>query len=112
AGSELVQLATPVMSCVVSSVYVPIALSCTRLPFGRGGWAGPSPMLFTTASVTVTVVFAETPRKVAVTVAVPGLSARPSPGLPGPMDTPTILGSDEDHTTCALRSWVKRSEKR
>ena len=46
-----------------------------------------------------TVVFAETPRKVAVTVAVPGLSARASPGFSGPMDTPTILGSDEDHTT-------------
>jgi hypothetical protein len=76
-----VQEAEAVKSCVLPSEKVPVAVNCCITPTGMEGFAGVMAMDTRTAEVTVMVVLALLPPKLAVIVEVPTLAAVARPVL-------------------------------
>jgi hypothetical protein len=102
-----VQVTSAVISWVVPSEKVPVAVNCWVVPPGTLGLAGVIAMEDRVAEVTVRVVLAETAPEVAVMVAVPGAMAVARPLLL----TVAANGLDELQVTCVVISWVVPSEK-
>src|SRR6266581_3693322 len=77
------QVTWVVRSCVVLSLKVPVAVNCRVVPFAILGVVGVTVIVDRVAAVTVSVVFPETPPKVAVIVVVPAATdvARPAPSI-------------------------------
>ncbi len=102
AVADELQTADAVMSWVVPSVNVPLAVNCSSRPFGMTPSVGVTESETRTAFVTVRVVAPVMEPEVAVMVAVPGilLVARPL------LSTVATLVSDELQTTDVVMSWV------
>ena len=69
------QVAAPVRSCVVLSLYVPVAVNCWALPTSTDGLTGLTAMLVKTAEVTVSTAELLTEPDDAVIVVWPGANA-------------------------------------
>lgn len=76
------QVTVPVMSCIVPSENVPVAVNCCNVPTGSDALAGETAMEFKVALVMVRVALEETAPKVAVMVATPGAMPMASPHAP------------------------------
>jgi len=76
------QVTVPVMSCVVASENVPVAVNCCNVPSGSDALAGETAMEFKVALVMVSVALEETAPEVAVMVATPGAIPIASPRAP------------------------------
>jgi hypothetical protein len=94
------QVTCVVRSCVVASVYVPIAVNGLVNPFGTDGAEGVMPIDTSVASVTVAVVVPITAPDVAVIVDVPGSTPVSKPFVPS--EATALV--PEAHVTCADRS--------
>lgn len=79
---EELHVAVSVMSCVVPSEKVPIAVNCCNVPSGMDGLVGVTAIEVTVAPVTVKVAFAKTLPEVAVITDVPAASPMARPGAP------------------------------
>src|SRR5262252_8300279 len=65
------QVTLAVMSCIVASVYVPVAANCCGMPSGTLGMAGVTAIETSAAAVTVRFVEPDTLPEVAVTAVLP-----------------------------------------
>ena len=101
-----VQVTCVVISWVVPSEYVPVAVNCWVVPAGMLGLAGVTDMEDRVAEVTVRVVLPRYSREVAVMVAVPAATAVARPLL---LTVATDV-LDELQVTCVVISWVVPSE--
>ena len=101
------QVACVLISWVVPSEKVAVAVNCWVVPTGRLGLAGVIAMEDWLAEFTVMVVLPETAMKVAVMVAVPVAIAVARPLLL----TVATNGLAELHVTCLVISWVVPSAK-
>lgn len=79
--AEEAQTTVAVKTCVVPSLYVPVAVSCWPEPFAKETLAGVTDNEFKTAAVTVSVTEPVIVPEVAVMIAVPGDTPVPSPTL-------------------------------
>src|SRR5260221_662646 len=107
-ADDVDQLTVVVRSCVVPSVYVPVAVKPSVVPFAMLGVGGVTAMLTSVAAVTVSVVepaMSET-GYVAVIVAVPTPSPLATPSLPAALETVAIVADDVDQLTVVVRSCV------
>lgn len=93
-----VHVAVPVMSCVVPSENVPVAVNCCKVPSGIDGLAGVTVMEVTDALVTVSAALAKTAPEVAVMTDVPAASPMARPGAPFTL-MPATEGFPEVHCT-------------
>ena len=103
-GADEFQVAIPVMSWLVPSVKVPVAVNCCTVPAGVDGSRGVITMDATTAGVTdrVSVMLIEPETAVMVTFPRANVVSRPLPSINA------IVGSDESHVmverVCVLPS--------
>src|SRR5262249_19848727 len=81
AASDDDQVTLAVRSCVVVSVYTPVAVSCCVVPSAIDGLVGVTPMETSVAAVTTRVVVPVLPLRVAVIVTEPTLAPFARPGL-------------------------------
>jgi len=97
-----------VMSCVVESEKVPVAVICCRVPSGRDGVVGVIAIAFKVALVTVRVAVAEMPPEVAVITVVPAAIPNVRPCAPFKLARATEelldVHSTEEVTLCVLES--------
>jgi hypothetical protein len=100
------QMTSVVISRVVPSAYVPVAVNCWVVPRGMLRLAGVTAMDDRAAEVTVRVVLPEIVSKVAVMVAVPVATPVTKPVLL----TVAIDGSDEFQVAGVVISWFVLSE--
>ena len=96
---------------MVPSEKVPVAVSCSELPWAMEGFVGVTTIEVSTADVTVTVVVPDTPAKVALTVALPTALPDTTPWLGAVLLTAATDGAEETQVTNAVRFWVVPSEK-
>src|SRR6266568_2893363 len=110
-GAEEVQVTAAVRSCVVPSVYVPVAANCRVRPTGSDDAAGVTAIETSRAAVTVSVVVAERPEasSVARTVADPTPAPEARPFAPAVFETCAIAGSEDPQRTVPVRSCVVES---
>jgi hypothetical protein len=101
------QVTVVVRSCIVLSVYTPVAVNCFVRPAAMVGVAGVTPIETSAAGVTVTDVLPAREPRVAATVVVPGASADNEPVLL----TGATVELVELHVTWVVRFWVVLSEK-
>jgi hypothetical protein len=102
AGLELAQLTDDVMSCVVPSLYVAVAVNCVVVPTANVGFEGVTVIDTTVAGVTVRVVLLVVELYVAVIVVVPAPTV-----VASPFESIVAVDVDElDHTTELLKSCV------
>src|SRR5438309_4977332 len=109
-GLDELQVAWVVKSCVVLSLKVPFAVNCWVSPSARPGLAGVTAIEVRVAAVTVSVVFPETPPKVAVIVMGPAAAtdvAKPFELVALLMVAKPVL--DELQATWVVRSCVVKS---
>jgi len=109
-GLDELQVTWVVKSCVVLSLKVPVAVNCWVSPSGRLGLAGVTAIEVRVAAVTVSVVFPETPPKVAVIVMGPPAAT----DVANPCDPAALLivataVLDELQVTWVVRSCVVKS---
>ena len=102
---EDAQVTVPVMSCVLPSENVPVAVNCWTVPRTRAGFAGVMAIETRIAWVTVRVLDPDTPDSVALMVAEPvaRLLAKPEPVI---VATPLL---DEAQAAEAVMSFVDPS---
>src|SRR5208282_5597131 len=81
AGADDIQATEEVISWVVPSLYVPVALNCTGKPAGIVWFAGVTAIETGSGGPTVTVVEPHTAPAQALTVTEPGAAAWAAPGL-------------------------------
>ena len=86
-----------------------MAVNEVLVPFARFGFAGVTPIDTRVADVTVIPIDPEMAPSVAVTVAVPGLTASPSPSNPEALLTVATLISELLQVTFVVRFWVELS---
>jgi hypothetical protein len=100
------QFTIEVMSCVVASVYVPVAVNCCFVPRGTDGRSGVIAIDASCAELTVTTVLPAIPvaGSVAVIVAVPGATL-----VTSPLETVATGGVEVVQVTEDVRSRVVRS---
>jgi hypothetical protein len=102
-----VQVTCAVISCVVESEYVPVAVNCWVAPTALLAVAGVTAIEDrVAAAVTVKVAVPDLPLKVAVMVAVPAALAVARPLLA----TVAVAVLDELQVTCVVIVWVVESE--
>ena len=106
-GLDELQVTCPVISWVVPSEDVAVAVNCWVVATDMTGLAGVKDMEDWLAEVTVRVVLPEKPPEVAVMVAVPVATAVARPLLL----TVATNGLAELQVTCVVISWVVPSEK-
>jgi hypothetical protein len=99
-AAEEVQVTEVVRSRVELSEYTPVALSAATTPLAMLGFAGVTPMDTRVAAVTVSVVDADMPPRVAVIIVEPVLSGVASPWVPVALLIEATVGLDELHATC------------
>jgi hypothetical protein len=104
--SDDVQITNDVISCVVLSENVPMAVNCWVAPMGMTQFIGVTARDTSIAGVTVNVVVPEMFLNFAVIVVEPA---------PAPLASPAVLivalvVSEDDQITCAVKSWVLLSE--
>jgi len=95
---EEVHVAVPVMSCVVPSEKVPVAVNCCKVPSGMEGFVGVTAIEVTVAPVTVKSAFPKTFPEAAVMVEVPAANPMARPGAPFTLMLATA-GLPEVHCT-------------
>lgn len=98
-GDEDFQATTPVMSCVLESENVPVAVNCCAMPMGTSALDGLTAMDVTVAEVTVSVVEPVIDPDVAVIDVVPALSAFASPCVGFELLMVATAVFDEAHVT-------------
>jgi hypothetical protein len=95
-GIEELHVTEAVISCMLWSVYVPVAASCSVTPKGIVELAGVMAMDTRTAAVTVSVAEPETDEeKTAPMLAVPGVKPCAMPSFPAALLTVATAGADE-----------------
>ena len=92
-------------SCVVPSLYTPVAANDCDVPFAMLAVDGVTWTLVSVAAVTVSVAVADNPPEVAVIVALPA----PTPVARPVLDTVAMAFDEEVHDAVAVRSWVEPS---
>jgi hypothetical protein len=103
---EDVQAAVAVMSLVVPSEKVPVAVNCCVSPRATIGLTGVTAIETTTAGFTINVAaFEVTPPKAAIMEAVPSPLAVASPCDPAALLMVAIAASDVVHVAKVVRSW-------
>ena len=113
ASSEELQVTDVVRSCVLLSVYVPMAVNCKVVPLGLTdmlGFNGMTAMEERVASVTVRFVDPEMSPDVAVMVVVPAVREVAIPFVPVTLLMVALLTSEELQVTDVVRSCVLLSE--
>ena len=110
AACEDAHVTWAVTSCVLPSEYVPVAVSCTVVPFAACGFVGVTTSEVSVALVTVTVLVPLTPLRVAETSAVPAETAVARPCVPLLLETVTAALFELAHDACEVRSWKVPSE--
>jgi hypothetical protein len=111
--SELqVKFGLSVMTCVVASEYVPVAVYCRRSPGLMAPLAGVTVIAVNVAAVTAMVADPDTPLKDAVMMMpVPGETPVANPSVPAALLTAAMAELLDPQLTCAeLRSGVVPSE--
>ena len=103
---EELQVTCEVISWVVESEYVPVAVSCWVLPAAMLAVAGVTAMEDRVAAVTVKLAVPDLPLKAAVMVAVPAALAVARPLLA----TVAVVVLEELQVTCEVIVWVVESE--
>ena len=105
------QFTIAVMFCVVASVYVPVAVSCSVVPRGTDGCSGVMAIDMSCAALTVTTVLPATlvAGSVAVIVAEPGATLVTSPLDGAALETVATAGWEVVQVTEDVRSRVVRS---
>lgn len=102
------QVAVSVMSCVVPSENVPVAVNCCKVPSGIDGFVGVTAIEVTVAPVTVNVALAKMLPDAAVMVDDPAATPCASPGAPFTLIVATArlleLHCTEPVTFCVLPS--------
>ena len=98
-----------VRSCVVASVYVPVAANCCVRPFAIEEFAGVTSIDARAAAVTVSMVVPETGPSVAVIAAVPTASVEARPLDPDALLIVAVAGVSEDQVTAVVMSCVVAS---
>jgi hypothetical protein len=106
AGTEDAHVADAVRSCVLPSLYVPVAASCSVVPSGTAAPPGVIAIETKAAPATVIVVEAEMEFDVAEIVAVPCPELVASPLLPAALLIIATVASEELHVTVVVRSCV------
>jgi hypothetical protein len=104
--SEDDQVTWSVMSCVVPSAYVPVAVNCWVVPLAMEGSGGVTAMDWSVAAVTVMETVPVTLPTVAVTVTAPGATPVTRPAL----ETVALLVSDDVQDAVLVTSLVELSE--
>jgi len=92
------QTTVPVISCVLLSENVPVAVNCCKVPSGMSALTGVTLMEVRVALVTVRIALWETAPEVAVMVEVPGVNPIARPCAPFTL-MPTTEGFDELQVT-------------
>lgn len=105
-----VQVTVAVMSCVVPSEKVPVAVNCCRVPSGMDALVGVTAMEVRLALVTVRVAVEKTLPEVAVMIEVPAATPRARPGTPLTLMVATA-GLPEVHWTEPVMFCTLPSEK-
>jgi hypothetical protein len=102
------QFTPAVMSCVVASVYVPIAVNCWLVPSGTDAWSGVTAIETSCAELTVTTVLPAIPvaGSEALIVAVPGATPVTSPLDGAALETVATAGREVVQVTEEVRSRV------
>jgi hypothetical protein len=106
--TDVDQFTLAVMSCVVASVYVPIAVNCWLVPSGTDAWSGVTAIETSCAELTVTTVLAAIPvaGSEALIVAVPGATPFTSPLDGAAVETVATAGREVVQVTEEVRSRV------
>ena len=101
----------PVMSCVVASVYVPVAVNCCVRPSALELFAGVRLIDTSAAEVTVKIVLAKTPEAgcVALMLVKPVLTVVARPLLPAALLIVAMLVLAEAQVTELVMFWVEPS---
>ena len=107
---EELHVTVPVMSCVVPSENVPVAVNCCNVPSGTEGDAGVTAIEVAVAFVTVTVALEKTPPEVAVMAVLPAATPKASPGAPFTL-IPATARFPELHCTAPVMFCVLPSLK-
>jgi len=100
---EELQETVLVMTCMVPSEKLPVAVNCCEVPRGTSGFAGVTAIDCKVALVTVNVVLPTMPPKVACMVEVPGASAVATPCVPGELLMVATLVETELHVANDVR---------
>ena len=113
AASLEFQVTDAVISWVVESEKVPVAVNCSVVPKASDGSVGVISMETKLASVTLSVVLPLSPlaESVAVIATLPAATALARPLLAASLPTVAIVSSADVQSTCAVMSWVVKSEK-
>ncbi|MFT4840901.1 MAG: hypothetical protein ACI90M_001359, partial [Candidatus Azotimanducaceae bacterium] len=108
AGAAELHVTVEVRSCIVLSLYVPVAVNCCVVPNAIEGVGGVTANDTSTAGVTVSVVESLTPlpASIAVIVVVPCAALVASPSLPPALLMIATAGDVELHVTVDVRSCV------
>lgn len=107
---EELHVTVPVMSCVVPSENVPVAVNCCNVPSGIDGDAGVTAIEFAVAFVTVRVALEKMLPTVAVMAELPAAMPIASPGAPFTL-MPATATFPELHCTAPVMFWVLPSLK-
>ena len=101
--SEL-HIAVVVRSCVLPSVYVPVAINASVVPSAIVAFSGVTAIDTSAAAVTVSVVVPCTPPEVAVIVAVPAATLRANPCFPAVLLMVAVPVASEVQCTVVVTS--------
>jgi hypothetical protein len=101
--------ASSVRSCVVLSVYLPVAVNACVVPFAMVGVAGVSSIETSVAVVTVNWVTAETPLSVAEMVTTPSVAPCANPSVAAELLMVATAGFEEFQATDVVRGCVLAS---
>lgn len=105
-GADELQLTAAVRSCVVPSLYVPVAVNASPVPFGMLGLVGVTAIEVNVAAVTLSPVAADTPPTDAPIVVVPTPDPVAKPFDPCALLIEAVAGTDEVHATSFVKFCV------
>jgi len=108
--NEELQVTIAVMSWIVLSEKIPVAVNCLVVPSAMLGFVGSTSTDTSVAAVTVSVVLPEIPPNVAVIVVDPAAAAAASPLEPAELLTVATVVDEEVQVTEAVIFWLLLSE--
>jgi hypothetical protein len=103
------QVAVVVRSCVVESLYAPVATNCCCVPLAIDGVAGVTAIDTSVAAVTVSVVLPLIAPLVAEMTVVPSATALARPAVPAALEIVAVAVVADAHVTVAVRLCVVAS---
>ena len=106
------QVTVPVRSCVVASLYVPVAVNCTFVPLAIDGVAGVTAIETRVAGVTVSVVLPLMAPMAAEMLVVPVVRPEARPFESAAFETVAVAATLDAHVTLSETSRVEASSKK